>query len=934
MENTQEVFQASRQSNLSSESLNLEDLQDQNQLSISTDHKQNASLNISKKENQPRNLEEPKSQKSFANLQRELSKYKKLNDEIQFQLLKEQSKSREISNKLDAALSLNQKYEKELQSIKEQNNEKAQDSSPSQNTEDITNTFSLFENLMKSQADDISQLSEQRNEMFKICLSYQKCLEVADKQIQYLQNQIQYQNQDNFSDLLKEVLQIYKTNNQEEEKEEADQSPHDQILSIVQKLCDKSSPQEDSEEAGNQPSTNAQILGHLENALYFIRTLKDSKPDEKSSLKDKELRKIIGDQCKQIEDFLKENKPEAVTSLFNNSNIDDQLNTFYDFVDHKKKNESPFRELYSLFTATIEVNQMLFERNNELTDNNQKSKVQAELLQKELKESNSNCDKNQEIMQTLLDQMEKTLDQRPKDVLTGYRDVCFIINELMKELGNHKKETESLKRKYNKIKKSNDSKSDQLRSKDQQISEMTKEYTEAQSKADSRKAELEAQLQKLQNHQNEKSDKIDRQSQKLQKLKEQNKELQAQLDEHKRHNEDLHARIANYMTNEDINASTITGFENQLSKMKTKNAELKKQNNELEAKLHNIIEEIKTQNDSLEKSYKDNLQQLSSENEELRNKLEEEKEVNKQNQQRQNEYQTKAAKMKLNDLQRATELNETKKALEKSEQQSIAKLDAQKIAYEELIHKYEQNCDDCAQRIAILLDEDINQIEIEDNSDDTKKNDHNLIHEKKLNLNLIIDLIEEKIHPNLVRDAKETKAFLKLDKNESIYSTVKRLVKGMMQKDKSIKNLEKNNGELKRKTEAFSAEELNNWKDWGNRQYRKINGDELKPFDPEKTRESIENVLNIVANPQSIERKIDILKSEKQILSKFENDSIQKSSTEPIESIRTLTLAFMLIERLQKFSQNVQLPYKLIIKNNTEETENGEEEEEEGKNNE
>ena len=73
MENQQELYNASKQSHLSSESLDLEDLQDQNHVSIVKDQKQVEICNR-KNENEPGNLEvneEPNSKKSFLVLKRE-----------------------------------------------------------------------------------------------------------------------------------------------------------------------------------------------------------------------------------------------------------------------------------------------------------------------------------------------------------------------------------------------------------------------------------------------------------------------------------------------------------------------------------------------------------------------------------------------------------------------------------------------------------------------------------------------------------------------------------------------------------------------------------------------------------------------------------------------------------------------------------------------
>lgn len=929
MQNQQELYNASKQSHLSSASLDLEELQDQNHVSFKVDQKHDDNINNQKNENDSQNYgenEDPSSKKSFLGLKRELAKYKKLAEERQLQILKEQTKSREISSKLDAANLLNQKYENELKSLNEQKEEKDEknENSPTlQNDESMDAVFSLFEKVQEADKEELSQLSAQRLDMFRICHSYQQCLEAADNEIQSIKSQIQSHDNENFSNLLNDIQKITQSTN----KEENDQSARDTILTIVQELYDNSISQQKTQKSNENSKSNGQILGHLENALYFIRTLKNSSPDEESPLKDKELRKAINQQCKQIESFLSENKPEAVTSLFDNSNVDEQLKTFFDFIDENEKTESPFRELYSLFTAVIQVNQMLFERNKELKNNTQKSKVQSESLQKELDEVNSNCDQKDEMINELLDQMEKTLEQRPENILSGYNDVCLIIKELMNELAKNKKESEAMNRKYKKIKKSNDSNINEIQTKEKQIKELNEKQARIQKQAEIQKAQLEANITELKKKHQEVSKKVDHHSQKTQKLKDQNKELQTQIDDLQKQNEELNSKIHDLMANEDFTTSTINGFENRVSRMKIKNAKLKKKNNELETQLNKIVEEIKSQNDSLEKTYQDNLQQLSSENEELRAKLDEEKEVNKRNQKWQNEYQTKVAKMKLNEVQRTTELNEAKKSLQMLEQQSDAKLDAQKIAYEELIQKFKQYCDDCALRIASILNEDTSQFEEENENDSDEQNDNE---NKKLNLDKVIDSIEEKIHPNLIRDAIETKTLLKLNKNDSIHDAVKKLIKGIMHKSKLIKDLEKNNNDLQNIANSITAEELSNWKNWGNKLYSRINGDdEPKPYDSEKTRESIERVLDDLVNPESNERKLEILKNEKLILSKFDNNAIQRKSSEPVESIRVITLAFMLIGRLQSYAQAVQLPYKLRLNNNLNETENDDEEEEE-----
>ena len=854
----------------------------------------------------------PTASSSFMQLKHELTRYKKLAEDREIALVTEQSKTKEVYSKLDAALALNKKYEEELKVY--QNKTASSLFSSSSDNENIASVISFFEKAMNNLSESLNPIAEQRNELLKLCSSYQQYLDIADKEIERLQNELNNEveknenNSKEIEELYEELAEIVPDYCQDENEQS---TPREKIVALVQNLADQSSSYSTvvSEKDGDQ----GQILGHLENALYFIRTLKTAKSDAENPVKDQELRNLIDDQCEKIEEFLKEHKPDAVTSIFSDSNMEEQLKTFYQLVDENDKNESPIRELYALFTAAVEVNKMLFERNNDLDEEFQNIRTQAQEIQDLLNEQNNESEKKDYILEELLDKMEKTLEQRPENVISGYEDVCSIIDELMSEMSKKDKEMKTLKQKCDKLQKFEDTYSSQTQTKDKQIAELVNKLNETKYNAEVKQNELQTRLEEAHGymvehgHDHELLEKANHRIEKLKQRVHDYEEIQAQLRDSQEQNLVLKNEVSRmtrqvemYQQSEELTASTLSGYENRVSSMKGKLGQLKKKNEELEEKIRTSIEDMKKQNESLEETYKKTVQQMNDENDDLRAKLAEEKEANKQGKKSLDEYQSKIAKMKLDELQRTTELNETKNSLKISEQQLNAKLEAQKIVYTTQIEKEKAHCAECAKRLSIIIGE--------------KKSASTDIDE-------VIGRVEVKYNTRHMNDAYKTRELLKLKDEDSLYKIISKLTKVLYQKEGKVKDLEENQKELEKNLEqanqiaaSTTAEQLAMWKKWANKLYRRLNNGEMNPINPEKTRESIEKAIDNLVKPQIVERKFTILQKQKNIYQANDKKAMKEKGKKPIDSIRAVTLSFMFLGRLQKFSQNVPLPYKMNSK--------------------
>ena len=253
---------------------------------------------------------------------------------------------------------------------------------------DINNAvYDSYNNMIESQSHEISSLHDQREGLIKLIQKYRAVSLKSDNVIDQMHQRILEMDQENL---------ILQEGYYDLEKQLTDQSQksESQISEIYDLLISKIPPEVYDELQNEEPeyqvklneqadiiqaeilrSINAlfnfydnnarssereiNVLAHLENAIKLVNTLLNSHGQDTP----KDIRTRVLTQAAKINQFIQEQygneEMQHVADLFQSGNPEEQIETFYAFID-KKEMDTPLKELYLLFCGVIEVNSILF----------------------------------------------------------------------------------------------------------------------------------------------------------------------------------------------------------------------------------------------------------------------------------------------------------------------------------------------------------------------------------------------------------------------------------------------------------------------------------------------------------------------------------------------------------------------------------------------
>ena len=249
--------------------------------------------------------------------------------------------------------------------------------------ETLKNTISAFENMIEDQSREICELSQQRRELLSHVSFVNRYLDACDGVLQELKKENEA--------LLQEKKQMKKANEAAEERErQAFNSIVNDIKALVPEVavrvpemgvlrppevfskciaallvhCDKVKKEtaEKKEIEVNEiwNKKYSALMRHLDSAYRFLRNVANSKPLDNEH----EKPALLG-ECARIGSYLEQNRPTLSDySIFNPADLSDPVKVgrvFTEFVSEKALNESPIRELYTLFMCVTQVNAILMQ---------------------------------------------------------------------------------------------------------------------------------------------------------------------------------------------------------------------------------------------------------------------------------------------------------------------------------------------------------------------------------------------------------------------------------------------------------------------------------------------------------------------------------------------------------------------------------------------
>ena len=862
----------------------------------------------------------------------EIKFYKKQNKDLQNKCNEQETKITELQtslNELTCDLSqvkselslkeseISQLLCKDISPIQDQNQLKDEGYT---NEKVFTQTLEIFDNFSNDLKNQISELTKQRDNLFEILKKYEKVESILDgdlertlaensvleNKLEEVQNQLEDEiqsSQAKMNDLMGSLSSNFEYNF------DPGKTPYENICNLIE---DKMHIVQDSESEASNNEREKLILGQLENAIRFIRSLIGLSTSNNKNLFDPEERTLILTQCVRISRFIEQeignvNVP-AVSSLFDPLSVESNAKLFFEFLDNEEDiDESPIHELYVMFLACIEVNFMLFNRNKELLeqkpnhtikiDDNFRELYEEQLMELKAAEEKlshyvSNSDNNFfSMLNSFISIYEDLLrhDEQNNEVIDQLRNELYTLSQSHQTLSNTSDETSLLDQKS-------------IVSKIQKLIFKNKKLKEDLNKAIQEKN----QLQNSHNQQtivdennpqaNHQSDEIIRKKylvlkRTFTKMKKEFNSNKTKMDELTKENEIL-IKEKNQIQNS--SNSLVSDLKEKEQNVRNKNLILSQRISELERTNNETLSNLRKKSENVQIKYNDRIHTLDKELKETREKLISSLGEVKRLKSEMMSNQMEITKMKLELKNKNYLLEQLNSQLKQKEDhyniKSKAEIFQHQVEYNNTISTLTKAIDEAKQKLSeILLCKFNKQIKSTDS------------------LDKIINLFNNLINENLVAELNS----LNLDQNSSILDVIHEMQNEIDMKQKAIDDLTSKNNEKNKENIALSDRnhvlenaqvDLNSWITWARSMHRNIAEGQTAPNSTADLMCSLEESLLAAIGHRKLLRRLEILRFEKKVLcSNVIRRRIEKEIPNKITSIRPLILFLICSKRLRAY---------------------------------
>lgn len=839
-----------------------------------------------------------------------------------------------------------------LLELKQKSNQLNEDSS-------IQQALSIFEDIIKDQNITISQLSHRQQVLLNLIHAYDEASQDFEQSMQQISkdnNQLANENASmnrELSESKNAISEVQELSNQIQDivpnelinqiNDFDDLSPQEQIIELVTKMNDKASSTQ-TEELSQSTSQHSEtsrelvLLGHLENAIKFIRTLSGGAKSSKSnSLLDNETQTLILTQCARIGKFIEENTYSQdfphITSIFDPSETKNQLQLFFDFIDENEVDNTPIRELYALFNAVIETNRLLFEKNQELI--HQASESAANKLQNEnetlkelLNQQNAMIEDASERLNDFIEEPAQDFFSNLEIFIERYLDLNERIEASHQEIDNLKKEIQEQAKPQKEIGK--DPQVPQLQTKIRQQQKLIRELqNQIQEEKDSQNKFREdasshlddaiASLQKAQEEQHEmeqlkaKINKLQIYKQQAAKLSNQVKKLNSQIHQLEMEKETVEAQKGRIEESNYQFLDQIDDLKRANSRLQDKNSALSSQVKELKVNNEQVLQSIKKRNEELSHRYDKRLKDMETEIYQAQNRLVELQGNIVQLKNEKTEQQITIAKMKLQERSQNIKLSQieeqNKRKIESIENQKQAQTLALKAAFDNDYQALQDEFQDAAINLREVIEKGFD-IDFEE-----QLSVQNLVF-------ALSNLIDQQ--NDILQDALSTRRKFDIKSEASLNEIMSDLQ--MQNKDLS-QNLSRAKQELETIIEQLELikkenEELTTtnqiqgeWVNWSKIMYRQITMGQSPPYSPKDIKFALEEGLIASIGHRTLLRRLQLLRVQKRIFLCHEPSTLEYND-EQVNSIRPLALVLLFTRRLQTYSGRLPTTYVLASQTN------------------
>lgn len=736
-------------------------------------------------------------------------------------------------------------------------------STPSEEPENAGELANLLE-IVEKQARKLAAVSEQRNKLMETVRVLERRLnEIGNREEESQKSDSESSTDDRLERLFEAVVAAVPDVVQEFAMEIHDQPIESRILEVVKLLVDA------HERYMARPSivkkvvsNDDQILGHLQNAMMFIRTLA-------GSTKDSNVRKAIFRQCEVIRTFIdeKEISPAKVPSLFVSDDCEDVIEAVSRLVGDKKLLEkSPIKELVTLMSGVIGVNALLANRVRQIHTQLEKRKQDMDIEIAAKEKALAERDAESEIVMKVRERLCPLLDPPDSDVCKAV-DFAAVSIEVMTDACKGYRQTIA----------DQESQMEAMRKADR-TAELAKRCYKMGQLIVGLKRELEKEKAKTNTTLNELSIQIDEAEQKVAE----NEVSKEKLEEMK----DKCRQLRKYKGKAQILENGMASLEQKKEELEValenllhENERLAAENESLQAKI--VSAAMKSDEDHQKKAtLKKRVQELEQEKREsidLLRKSQEKLQHTRQETYEKLEKQLREARAAcVNYQERITELEGNKRA----HRQMIIK---SKIAEGTLAASLQDAMVSMQNANALIKSQ---KQSFEAKMDDLKKEFIAYINKHRrslltalgvdpnefLTMSETITLASELYDPVLIGDAKQARKVLGLEDDQTILDGITILTRAISERDKQIDSqkheleaLTQRSRTLKTALDDFKAKnrQMQKWPEWANTLYMLAMNDRIIPADEDDLRTELEDFITTRGGSTRSNRKLQILRAEK-----------------------------------------------------------------------
>ena len=755
--------------------------------------------------------------------------------------------------------------------------------------------------IIDRQSRELADVSTQRNKLMEMVRNLEEALREAEK----VERKVDLESESSESSvglekLFEQVLDIVPRVVREFALDLTDIPLDVRIFEIVRLLVDAQAKFISRPPVVTQVVQNdADILGHLENAMKFIRTLA-------GSAKDLDVKKAIYRQCEVIRNFIneKEINPANVPSVFVSDDYEDTMKIVLQLIDNEEfVSSSPGKELVTLFGGVMGVNALLTNRVKQLHMQHQKSQQDIAAEQAAKERALAKATEESEAMKKIREKLCTVVEAPGGDVfqavdlavstIESLADTCKSYRETIAEqwetITAMKKAdmTEVLERKCHKrgkviaaLKSSLELEQEKtnvtLRELSMQMDEAEQKVAEnavSQRELDEMKAKYE--------HMRKYKGKAKILEEGLANLEQKKRELEVALEDLLNVNERL--TRANENLKSKVNDAKIQSVRDQ-----GRRADLKKRVQELESENKDAIAELRRGYEKLQLTHQETQDKLEQQLEAARESCLRYQERIIELESKKREHQQMLVKSKITEgaltasLQDVLISMDNAKALIVSQKRAFkTQMDDVKAEFIDYINKYRR----CL--LATLgLDPD-----------------------ELLTMGETIALASELYDPVLMDQAKEARKILLLEDDETIMDGISALTLAIKDRDKQIDTQKrelatfaKDSATLKAALQDSQAKQkqMRKWSEWATALYIFALNDRIVPADEDDLRAELEDLVTSSCASSRANRKLQILRTEKAALKLF-GDQLTKHKrphTLSCSSIRPAIIVFLFAKRI------------------------------------